>query len=547
MRVEEEQPATVVAKPRGKRSAVAPPSRAPATQSRSREALLVDEVARARGMALLFVVLCVTASGWFVVLGGEPWLRYAAIGGCIGFGAICGYVAVRAKPDAHYVTLFRVFSGAAVIASAFVIFFIGVFSPAPIAVMLGISFIGTSVDRRWAIGTCIAASTIYSCTTLAIALGWISDLGLIRGPESPAIQSFAIVLVPIVFLGTLRQALLSRRTAVDAMAQVEAAARVVQERDAQLAEANLDLEKALELGAGQLGQHSGKRTGSWLLGEVIGRGAMGEIYAATNDFGVRAAVKTLVGTADADQLARFRREAEIAMAVRSPGLVAVLEIGALANVPYIVMELLNGHDLAWFLRKTRALDVPEVVVLCEQIAIGLRDAHAAGIVHRDIKPQNLFRDDRAGWKILDFGVSKMASQGTLTQHQQIVGTPSYMSPEQARGLAVDMRSDLFSLGAVLFRALTGQPPFRGTDTPKILFDVVYRNAKRPTEIAPSLPPELDLVLAIAMAKQPADRFASATELADAFHAAANGQLPRPLRERAEAILTALPWGGRLRD
>ena len=546
MTVEDEQPPTVQMRP----------PKSQASRSRSRpagpravEALLVDEVARARGMALLFVVLTFTAAGWFPALGGVQWLQYAAISACVGFGCICGIVALRAKPNDRYRLMFRLFSGSAVITSAFVIYYIGVFSPAPIAVMLGISFFGTSVDRRWAIGCCIVASSIYSLTTLGIALELIPDLGLIRGPESPAIQAFAIVLVPIVFLGTLRQALLSRSTAVDALGQVEAAARVVQEREVQLAEANLDLEKALELGAGQMGRYSGRRAGTWQLGEVIGRGAMGEVYAAIDDRGSRAAVKTLVAYNDPDQLARFRREVEIATKVRSPGLVNVFEGGELdGNVPYLVMELLHGHDLAWFLRKTRQLELSEAVAMCEQIAIGLRDAHAAGIVHRDIKPQNLFRSEPAStWKILDFGVSKLQdSQGTLTQNA-VVGTPGYMSPEQAKGGDVDARSDLFSLGAVLYRALTGQPPFRGSDTPKILFDVVYRSPQRPSELAPSLPADLDLVLAIAIAKDPGDRFANAIEMADALHAGANGHLPRQFREQAARILIDLPWGARRRD
>jgi len=553
-REDDDQPATVLEKPSSKRAFARAQgsSSSPVAGPASLQALLVDEVARAKGIAKLFVLLTFTAGAWFIWLGGVRWLQIAATVVIFIFGCVNAYVAVRAKPDASYRVLYRVWAGTAVTASAFVMYYVGVFSPAPIAVMLGISFYGTSADRTWAIGVCIVASTIYSSTTLGIALGWIPDLGLIRGPESVAIQSFAIVLVPIVFLGTLGQARLSRKTAVDAMAQVEAAAQVVQARDAQLAEANLDLEKALELGAGLQGRHSGRRTGSWLLGEIIGRGAMGEVYAAVDDRGTRAAVKTLIPSTEPDQLARFRREAEIASAVRSPGLVNVLEVGALDGaVPYIVMELLQGHDLAYFLRKTRSLEIPDVVALCEQVAVGLRDAHAAGIIHRDIKPQNLFRHEppngAPAWKILDFGVSKMASQGTLTQNQQVVGTPGYMSPEQAKGGDVDERSDLFSLGSVLYRALTGQPPFRGTDTPKILFDVVYRNPKRPTEIAPQLPSDLDLVLAIAIAKKPSDRFANATELADALHAGANGHLPRDFRERAASILIDLPWGARLRD
>ncbi len=511
-------------------------------------ALHVDEVARARNMARLFVVLTGTAGAWFLVLGGVTWLRYAAMGACLGFGSVCAYVWRRAKPDDNYRRLFRWFTSTAVIASAIIMYYIGVFSASTIAVTLGISFFGTSHDRGWAIGSCVAASVIYSTTTLLIAVGAIPDLGLIRGPDSVAVQAFAILLVPIVFLGCLGQALLSRRTALQAMAQVEEVARVVQQRDAQLAEANLDLEKALDAGAGHIGRHSGRRAGEWLLGSVIGRGAMGEVYAAATAER-RAAVKTLVAHSDLDQLTRFRREAEIAQRVRSPGLVAVFDSGVLDDtVPYLVMELLEGHDLAWHLRKTGRLDLEEARRLCDQIAAGLAAAHEAGIVHRDIKPQNLMLHEPATqWKLLDFGVSKLtSSQGTLTQNL-VVGTPGYMSPEQARGTEVDPRSDLFSLGAVLYRALTGQAPFHGSDTPQLLFDLCYRAPKRPTELAPQLTIDLDLFLAIALAKRPADRFETVIELAEAFRTASTDRLDSALRRKADGLLAELPWGGRLRS
>ena len=231
-----------------------------------------------------------------------------------------------------------------------------------------------------------------------------------------------------------------------------------------------------------------------------------------------AAVKTLMAPGE-ELLARFRREAEIAMALRSPGLVSVFEVGALDGaVPYLVMELLHGHDLAWHLRKARQLGLQRTIDLCTQVAAGLRDAHAAGIVHRDIKPQNLFLHELAGappcWKILDFGVSRLeGGGGTLTQNL-LVGTPAYMAPEQARGRIADARSDLFSLGAVLYRALTGQPAFRGDDTPAILFEVVYRGPRRPTE------------LAAALASIPG-----------------KGLSPE-LKARGEILLLDLPWGGR---
>src|SRR5439155_13924929 len=136
----------------------------------------------------------------------------------------------------------------------------------------------------------------------------------------------------------------------------------------------------------------------------------------------------------------------------------------------------------------------ELVELVRQIAAGLSAAHRAGVVHRDLKPANLFLVEKPGddtWKILDFGVAKLrGSTGTLTQ-RAIIGTPGYMSPEQAQGREVDPRSDVFSLGAVLYRALTGRPAFSGPDLPQILFDIVYRCPTRPSEIVASLPRDVD--------------------------------------------------------
>jgi serine/threonine-protein kinase len=188
-----------------------------------------------------------------------------------------------------------------------------------------------------------------------------------------------------------------------------------------------------------------------------------------------------------------------------------------------------------------------VVALGDQVAKALEAARKAGIVHRDLKPQNLFLAQQNAaaplWKILDFGVSRLAgSSGTLTM-DLIVGTPGYMSPEQAAGgKEVTHRSDVFSFGAVLYRALTGQPPFSGPDTPQILYQVVYRSPARPSQLVPGLPPDVEIVLAIALAKDPAERFASALEMADALRSASRGTLDPSFRVHAQTLLAALPWG-----
>ena len=146
------------------------------------------------------------------------------------------------------------------------------------------------------------------------------------------------------------------------------------------------------------------------------------------------------------------------------------------------------------------------------------------------------------WKILDFGVSKLVDRGGTLTHGHIVGTPGYMAPEQAvADGSVDQRADLYALGVIAYRVLTGRPAFTGRDVPAILHAVVYDTPPRPSEIAP-IPEELDAVLAIAMAKRAADRFEDADQLAAAFAAAAAGTLDRTLRDRADALLRANPWG-----
>jgi serine/threonine-protein kinase len=287
--------------------------------------------------------------------------------------------------------------------------------------------------------------------------------------------------------------------------------------------------------------------GQFRLGEVLGRGGMGEVYsAAALTSGKPAAVKLLHGKALADGkvVQRFLREAEIAMQLRAASLVEIYELGETeGGVPYLAMELLSGKDLGWLLRRQRQLPIEDVVAMAKALAGGLAVAHQAGVVHRDLKPANLFcLDGGAGWKILDFGVAKIrGSTGTLTQHA-IIGTPNYMSPEQAQGRDVDARSDLFSLAAVIYRALTGRPAFSAPDTPQVLFDIVYRNPIKPSSVMPTLPPEVDLVLALALAKNRSDRFSSAEELAEALSSAASGELSPSLRRSATALLRRLPWG-----
>jgi serine/threonine-protein kinase len=245
--------------------------------------------------------------------------------------------------------------------------------------------------------------------------------------------------------------------------------------------------------------------------------------------------------ADPTHVARFVREAHASMALASPHVVRVLACSVEPDaVPFIAMERLRGQTLAEILRRDGRLPPASVLELCTQIGDAIDAASVAGIVHRDLKPQNLLLDDDAGWKILDFGVATLAEDtGTLTAGG-IVGTPSYMAPEQARGNRVDGRADAYAVAAVAYRCLTGRHPFTGPDTPALLYAVVHRMPARPSELAP-VDPDVDRWAAIALAKSPDDRFANGHELADALGQAIAGALDGKLRRRAEALVRRRGW------
>jgi eukaryotic-like serine/threonine-protein kinase len=517
-------------------------------------ALHAEEVARTRGWALAVMLLCTSALAFLPGLPGTVERKAPFAAALAILLGTAGWVWLRCRDEAHYTPLvFRVFAWVAAIVSFELVYFLGVFSPTPVVITLGVTFIGLGRDRRTAVAVPIVAVTGYAVIAGLITAGVLEDHGVIRATGLTIMPKlFGTVMVPVVLLMTLGLARLSRRTLEEAAHRSHEALRLANQREAQLAEANQQLEGALRAGAGQEGRWTGAQAGAWELAEVIGRGAMGEIYAARHrESGDRAAVKLLREDVARDErlLERFVREGQIASALDVPNVVRVHETGRLAaGVPYMAMELLDGQDLARMLRRTRVLERTTLRALATQVARGLDAAHAAGIVHRDLKPQNLFLADGAGggvWKILDFGVSTLiGSTGTLTQ-AAVVGTPGYMSPEQARSLPVDRRCDVFAFGAVLYRALAGRPPFSGADTPQILFDVVYRMPQRPGDLVDGLPSDVDAVLAIALAKTVDDRFSSAGALAAAFVAALDGTLDRDVRRRGDALVARHAWNTRI--
>jgi serine/threonine-protein kinase len=289
------------------------------------------------------------------------------------------------------------------------------------------------------------------------------------------------------------------------------------------------------------GRYTGQTIGGYRLGRVIGRGAMSEVYEGRRGRDdARAAVKLLHPhvLATPEHFRRFLQEARLSAQLESPHIVRVLDVPAPGeSIPYIAMEVLQGETLAGLLKRRPSLPLDEVVELVRQVGHGLRVAHDAGIVHRDLKPANVFRtvgaDGRVVWKVLDFGVcTLMAQDAELTQPGVVVGTPQYMSPEQARGEAIDERSDLYSLGVIAYRALTGRAAFAGESLPRLMHDIVYKMPTRPSALC-GVHSDVDAVFAVALAKRRALRFEDAEDLADALADAARGQLSDALRDLAE--------------
>jgi serine/threonine-protein kinase len=317
-------------------------------------------------------------------------------------------------------------------------------------------------------------------------------------------------------------------------------------REAQLAEAWADARAARDAGLGAMGRFTDQRIDDFELGEVLGRGAMGEVYAAKTPGNQPIAVKILAPHLLREHSARdrFLRESEIVSSINSPHVVKVLAVAPKdAVIPYIAMEKLQGIDLAQMLKKRSLLPMPEIEDIVTQVAAGLDAAHKAGVIHRDLKPSNIFATGEASarvWKLLDFGASKWHDgDGTLTQ-DNVVGTPGYMAPEQALGRAVDQRSDVYALGVIIYRLLTGVPAVVPGEVPAMLQEVAYKMPVQPSKRA-SVSPALEAVLAIALAKSPMHRFSTAGDLAAAFRAAAAGKVDRALQQRAQAALADVPW------
>jgi len=270
----------------------------------------------------------------------------------------------------------------------------------------------------------------------------------------------------------------------------------------------------------------------------IGSGGMGSVYEASHlrlpkRFAVKMLSHDVVNIPEA--LARFRQEALVTSALGNPNIVEVFDFNHMEDgTPYIIMELLRGEDLAARLERQGRLPLASMVNIFQQAASALHAAHQKGIIHRDLKPQNVFlcqREEREDYvKIVDFGISKvLGSRHAMTGTHELLGSPSYMSPEQAliKASKVDLRADVFTMGTLAYLMLAGAPPFTADSVPDLLFKIVREDPPSLCARHPGLPQEVERVIFRALAKNRRDRFSSMAEfsrqLVEAAAQAANVQ------------------------
>lgn len=288
--------------------------------------------------------------------------------------------------------------------------------------------------------------------------------------------------------------------------------------------------------------------GRFVRGPLVARGGMGEVYKGWDrDRSSAVAVKMLLERfgADTELRARFALEAEMLARVQHPGLVSVHARGELQGRPYFVMDWLEGETLAELIRKHGPLPLSAVVEIGCQVADALGAVHAAGLVHRDIKPGNVMIGADGVCTLLDFGVLR-AEEHRLTASGVTLGTPEYMSPEQARNPRLaDARSDLYALGATLYAALVGRPPFGGDSAYELIHAHHHERAVPPTQLVRALPSSVDRFIGRALAKDPAERYESGAALSAALRELSPAGPPGLLRALVAGQQPPLPVAGQV--
>src|SRR3974377_424441 len=261
------------------------------------------------------------------------------------------------------------------------------------------------------------------------------------------------------------------------------------------------------------------KAGRYEIQGELGRGAMGVVYRATDPvIGRPVAVKTIrlseegTGLTRNEVLCRFQTEARAAGLLTHPNIVVVYDAGEENGLYYITMELVEGKSLQSLLDGGHAFPVPRVLRLMEQTCNALQFAHERNVVHRDIKPANLMLTADDTVKITDFGTAKILQFGTMQQTSHVMGTPSYMSPEQVKGRAVDGRSDIFSLGVMLYEMVTGEKPYPAQTINTVIYKIVKGEPVPPRQVDPSIHAGISAIVMKALTKEPERRYQSCREM-----------------------------------
>lgn len=293
--------------------------------------------------------------------------------------------------------------------------------------------------------------------------------------------------------------------------------------------------------------------------EQIGGGGMAVVYLAKDTYLDRlVAVKLLRDeyTDDQDFIRRFHKEAKAVASLSHPNIVSIYDFGEEANTSFLVMEYVEGRTLKSLIQEEAPLSVDQVVDIGRQICAGISEAHAQNIVHKDIKPHNILVDRNGIVKVTDFGIAQAVDNMTITHNKGILGSAHYFSPEQAKGEAVDFRSDIYSIGVVLYEMVTGHVPFTGENPVTVALKHIQNAPISPRKQGIDIPLQLDWIIMKALAKDPASRFASAQEMEEELNAVATGAKlsrtsydngkSRRLAEEAAEIRHSLPQDDRVK-
>ncbi|OZM82389.1 Stk1 family PASTA domain-containing Ser/Thr kinase [Pseudonocardia sp. MH-G8] len=283
------------------------------------------------------------------------------------------------------------------------------------------------------------------------------------------------------------------------------------------------------------------------LGDVLGYGGMSEVHRGLDTrLGRDVAVKVLRAdlARDPQFQMRFRREAQNAASLNHPAIVSVYDTGEVQSefgpLPYIVMEYVDGQTLREIVKTSGPMTQQQVIEVMADVCAALDFSHRHNIIHRDVKPANIMINTGGAVKVMDFGIARALGEGqNVTQTAAVIGTAQYLSPEQARGEAVDARSDVYAAGCVLFELLTGEPPFTGDTPVAVAYQHVREEPRRPSEVNPSIPSSLDAVVLKALSKNPLNRYQSSAEMRSDLVRVRNGQNPMAPLVMSEDERTAM--------